>query len=85
MLKSTSPRTWNDPLSPCVLAKARMALGLSDRCKGNRKTFTEAYWIMVIDKIVKNTKPPVAKSKIEEAKARYMDYLNFTEPRKKPK
>jgi len=83
-----NPKTiipWTYSLSPCVVAKARMALGLSDRCKGNRKTFTEAYWIIVINEIARNSKEQIPESKVKEAKARYNDYLNFTEPRKKPK
>lgn len=34
--------------TPCIVSKAKLALGLPNRCRGNIKIFTKDYWEMVI-------------------------------------
>ena len=55
-------------VSPCIYAKARFALGLTQRLPTNKKTCSQRYWIWVVEHLGKEKK--CTQSVIEAAKAR---------------
>ncbi|MBN8669413.1 MAG: hypothetical protein J0L80_01925 [Chitinophagales bacterium] len=60
-------------LAPCVVSKAKYALGLPNYYKGNIKQFSKAYWEHVCTEV--GNRHGVNSSTIQNAINRYTHYL----------
>lgn len=68
-------------LSPCTLAKARLALGLPGKYRGNSKHFSKPSWEKTIQLLVSNHTQPIPPNIIQAAIDNYEYYLNLRELR----
>jgi len=55
-------------MSPCIVAKAKHALGIATSYKGNNKKWSQGYWNIVVDKL--GAEHRLSASKIQAAKKR---------------
>lgn len=61
-------------LSPCAIAKARHALGISSVMPRNNKKVSENYWERTVEAVAKND-PKNCKTSIADAIDKYDQYM----------
>jgi hypothetical protein len=60
-------------LAPCVICKAKLALGLSNRYRGNSKPFTPQYWERALRVVAIGRQ--ISEKKVQQAIGEYDYYL----------